>query len=82
MLGLLGFMPLPSLSPARLPRALMAAADARCPAACAVPAAAMERMAAEAPQALNVLQMAVCRANTLDLSNAAAQHQQGGLFPK
>ena len=42
----------------------------------------MERMAAEAPQALNVLQMAVCRANTLDLSNAAAQHQQGGLFPK
>lgn len=34
--------------------------------------AAMERMAAEVPQALNVLQMAVTRANTLDLSLALA----------
>ena len=34
--------------------------------------AAMERMAAEAPQALCVLQMAVTRANTLDLSLALA----------
>jgi hypothetical protein len=33
--------------------------------------AAVERMAAEAPQALNVLLLAVMRANTLDLSQAA-----------
>jgi hypothetical protein len=31
----------------------------------------MESMAADAPQALNVLQVAVMRANTLDLSKAA-----------
>lgn len=37
------------------------------------PSAAMARMAAEAPQALNVLQAAVMRANTLDLSQAAEQ---------
>ncbi|KAL4426414.1 hypothetical protein ABPG77_004708 [Micractinium sp. CCAP 211/92] len=36
---------------------------------------AMERMAAEVPQALNVLQLAVMRANTLDLFQAAAQRQ-------
>ena len=35
----------------------------------------MERMASEAPQALNVLQVAVMRANTLDLSLAAEQLQ-------
>lgn len=39
------------------------------------PHAAMERMAEDIPQALNVLQVAVMRANTLDLSQAAAQAQ-------
>ena len=33
---------------------------------------AMQRMASESPQALNVLQMIVMRANTLDLAAAAA----------
>lgn len=39
----------------------------------------MERMAGEVPQALNVLQLAVMRANTLDLSQAAAQRQAAPL---
>lgn len=42
----------------------------------------MERMAAEVPQALNVLQLAVMRANTLDLSEAAAQGSGGPSLPQ